>query len=69
MSPITKAAPLRIRIEATAQSRGLRWIRPERYSTPAALALPPMAARKRSKPIPGLPPGKLEKSVVHTFSG
>lgn len=61
-NPITK--PIPPLIKAPAASHTITWcsLRPEAQRTPRAVAMPPTATRSKRSPMPGLPPGNVEKS-------
>jgi len=62
-NPITKATPPMINTEAMTHTAVACSIVLERDRAPKVTASPPSAARTRSSPIPGLPPGKVENSL------
>jgi len=62
-NPITKATPPMINTEPMTHTAAACSILLERYRAPKVIASPPSAARTRSSPIPGLPPGKVENSL------
>jgi hypothetical protein len=63
INPAIKPAPLTSNMAAMIQTTTGRSLRPDRYKTPNTTATAPKAARKRSRPIPGRPLGKVENSL------
>lgn len=63
MNPMIMPAPLTRNVSPTAHTSRVRSIRPDRSAAPSAMAMPPSAARIRSSPMPGWPPGKVENSL------
>ena len=62
-NPMIMPAPLTRNVSPTAHTSRVRSIRPDRSDAPSATAMPPSAARIRSSPMPGWPPGKVENSL------
>ena len=63
MNPMIMPAPLTRNVSPAAHTGRVRSIRPDRSDAPSATAMPPSAARIRSSPMPGWPPGKVENSL------
>jgi hypothetical protein len=61
--PMVMAAPLVIRTMPSDHLPKEGLDDPEKYTTPAEMAVIPTAMRNSSSPMPGLPPGKVEKNL------
>jgi hypothetical protein len=62
-NPMTKAAPLALNSRPRDQRSKPGTDAAEKYNTPAARDVAPIAARSSNNPSPGFPPGNVENSL------